>query len=168
MCGDKLVGELNNVETLCHLIITNNLENGTVIIPSPFNYHNTISIYIGFNKKTKNKVSFVNDFPFIESNVSLIGTLLSMDDTVDLTNPDALETLNSYVNTFFEDAITSYLYKTSKEYKSDIADFGRYALPKYLTWKDWTESDWLNNYENAFFKVSVDTKIQGGYLFTKF
>ena len=59
------------------------------------------------------------------------------------------------------------LYKTAKDFKSDIAGFGRYALPKYSTWNDWTSSDWLNNYQNAFFKVNVETEIQGGYLFTK-
>ena len=34
--GDKLVGELNNIETLCHLIITNDLKNATINITNPF------------------------------------------------------------------------------------------------------------------------------------
>jgi len=165
--GDKLVGELNNVETLCHLIITNKLESATVTVPNPFSYDTNISVNIELNKNTKNKVSFVNGYPFIESDVSLTGYVASLDPSIDLSKQENIETIDSYVNTFLEDLISSYLYKTAKNFKSDIAGFGKYALPKYSTWDDWISSDWLNNYQNAFFKVNVETEIQGGYLFTK-
>ncbi len=167
LCGDKLVGELDNVETLCHLIITNKLENATVIIPNPFDFNSTISVYINLNKKTENDVSFINGYPYIECNVNISGDILSIDESVDLTDPSALQTINSYVNTYLEDNITSYLYKTAKEFKSDIANFGQYVLPKYATWEDWIASDWLNNYQNSFFTVNVNTNIQSGYLFNK-
>lgn len=45
--------------------------------------------------------------------------------------------------------------------------FGEYVLPKYTTWQDWLDSDWLDNYQNASFKVSVHSNIQGGYLYNK-
>jgi len=166
--GDKLVGELNNVETLCHLIITNKLESATVTVPSPFNFDSNISIYISLNKDTENKVSFVNGYPFIECNVDVTGDVLTMNPSIDLTNSEYVDILNSYVDTYLEDIINSYLYKTSKEFKSDIAGFGKYVIPKYYTWNDWISSDWLNNYQNSFFEVTVTTNIQGGYLFTKF
>jgi len=164
--GDKLVGELDNIETLCHLIVTNKLENAIVTIPNPFNLSNNISVYISLNKDTKNKVSFINDFPFIECNVSVTGDVLSMEPSVDLTNSEYVDMLNSYVSKYLEGIIDEYLYKTSKEFKSDIASLGSFALSQYLTWDDWIKSDWLNNYQNSFFKVSVETNIQGGYLFT--
>lgn len=165
--GDKLVGELDNIETLCYLIVTNKLENATLTIPNPFNFDTTVAIYVSLNKDTQNKVSFVNGYPYIECNVSISGDILSLDPSIDLNNSNNVDTINSYLNTYLEDIISSYLYKTSKEFKSDISNFGKYALPEYLTWNDWIASDWLSNYENAFFKVNVDTKIQGSYLFTK-
>lgn len=166
--GDKLVGELNNIETLCHLIIINQLESATVTIPNPFSFDNNISINVKLNKTTDNKVSFINNSPFIECNISVTGNVLSMDPSIDLNNSEDIEIINSYVSTYLEDIITSFLYKTSKDLKADISGFGKYVLPKYLTWEDWIKSDWLNNYENSFFKVTVDTEIQGGYLFTEF
>lgn len=165
--GDKLVGELNNVETLCHLIITNELESATVTVPNPFSYDTNISVNIKLNKNTKNKVSFINGYPFIECNVYLTGNVLSLDQSIDLSKQENIETIDSYVNTFLEDLIKSYLYKTAKDFKADIAGFGKYALPQYLTWNEWVASDWLNNYQNSFFDVTVETEIQGGYLFTK-
>lgn len=165
--SDKLVGELNNFETMCHLIITNNLKNTIITIPNPYTYDTNLSIFIGLNKNTRNKVYFVNGYPYIECEVDIIGDVLSMEQSIDLNDTDTVNLLNSYISKYFQDNISSFLYKTSKEFKSDISDFGKYALPKYTTWNDWVESDWLNNYQNAFFKVTVNTNIQDGYLFTK-
>lgn len=165
--GDRLVGELDNVETLCHLIVTSELENATITVPNPFSIDSTISVYVSLLKPTKNKLKFVNGYPFIECDVKISGNVLSIDRSINLSDPYDLNVLDSYVNTYLKDSITEYLYKTSKSLKSDIAGFGKYALPKYATWKDWEESDWLNNYENSFFKVTVETNLQSGYLYNK-
>lgn len=166
--GDKLIGELNNIETLCLLIITNKLETATVTLPNPFNFNNNISVNIKLNKDTKNIVSFINNFPFIECDVYIIGNVLSMDPSIELNNSEYIETMNSYIATYLEKILNSFLYKTAKDFKSDIVGFGKYVLPQYLTWEDWIDSDWLNNYENSFFKINVNSEIQGGYLFTEF
>lgn len=164
---DKLVGELNNIETLCHLIITNKLENTTITIPNPFDSNSEISIYIHLSKDTEKHVELINGYPYIKCHSYITGNVLSLGDSLDLTNSSNLEILNSALNNYLEKNINDYLYKTSKKFKSDIAGFGKYLLPQYLTWQDWLDSDWLNNYENAFFEISVETQIQSGYLFNK-
>lgn len=164
--GDKLVGELNNVETLCHLIISNELENATITIPNPYDISNSISVFIGLNKNTKNTVKIINGYPYITSKIFITGNILTLDDTIDLSSDKTLKMLEDYINTYLEENITSYLYKTSKEFKSDIDNFGKYVVCNYLTWDDWINSDWLNNYQNAFFDISVDSTIQSGYLFS--
>lgn len=55
----------------------------------------------------------------------------------------------------------------SKEYKTDIDNFGKYVIKNYPTWNDWIESDWLSNYQNAFFTVHVETNVANGQLYTK-
>ena len=164
---DKLVGELDNIETMCHQIVTNELKNTIITIPSPYQYDANISIFLSLNKNTKNKVSFVNGFPFIECTVNVMGDVLSMEPSIDLNDTDTISLLDSYVNTYLENSLSDFLYKTSLEFKADINDFGKYALITSATWSDWTNSDWLNNYQNACFKISVNTVIQDGYLFTK-
>lgn len=165
--GDKLVGELNNVETLCHLAVINELENATISIPNPFASNSSISVYVFLSKPSSNKVTLVDGFPYIECNIYVSGNVLSMDRSVNLSSDYDLSVLNSYINTYLEDSIIEYLYKTSKELKSDIVGFGKYLLPNYSTWNQWENSDWLNNYQNAFFKVNVETNLQSGYLFNK-
>ena len=166
-CKDKLIGELDNIETMCHQLITNELNNTTITIPSPYQSDTNISISLSLNKKTKNKISFVNGFPFIECNVNVIGDVLSMEPSLDLNNIDTINLLNSCVNVYLENVLSDFLYKTSVELKADINDFGKYALIKYKTWDEWIDSDWLNNYQNTCFKITVNTDIQDGYLFTK-
>lgn len=165
---DKLVGELNNIETLCHMIISSELENATITIQNPYDYSSKISMHISLAKNTDCDVELVNGYPYINCNVSITGYVLSMSDTLDLSKEETLNTLNEAVSSYLEYCIQSYLYKTSKEFHSDIDNFGNHALPKYLTIQEWTSSDWLGNYQNAFFDVNVDANIVSGYLFNKF
>lgn len=44
--GDTLVGELNNIETLCHLLVTNKFKNATITIPNPYNFKSNVSLYL--------------------------------------------------------------------------------------------------------------------------
>lgn len=165
--GNKLVGELNNLETLCHLIVTNDLKNATINVTNPFEPSNNISFYINLNKKTKKKVSLVNNYPFIECEIWLTGNIPTIYSSIDLSNEDCMNTLNKALSDNIEAHVLSYLYKTSKSLKSDIVGFGEYLLPQYSTWQDWLDSDWEDNYQNSFFKVTVHSELQSGYLYNK-
>ena len=55
-----LSGELTAIETICHLIITNELEECFITIPSPFDEDSSIDLYITLDEATKNDVKIVN------------------------------------------------------------------------------------------------------------
>ena len=98
---------------------------------------------ISENKKTKHKVSFVNGHPFIECEIWLTGNVPTMYDSINLSDENCINVLNEELSSYIETQVSSYLYKTSKVYQSDIAGFGEYVKPKYLTWQEWIDSDWL-------------------------
>lgn len=166
--GDVLVGELNSIETLCHMIISNELKNATITIPSPINSNTNISINISLKKSTKNTVKILNDYPYINSNVWVTGYVLNVDDTLDLTDVKSVQEINEAVSAYLNYCIASYLYKTSKEFHSDIDDFGSQIIYNYLTNNDWEKADWLNNYKNSFFDVNVNCNIVSSNLFNRF
>ena len=141
--NDKLVGELNNLETLCHLIITNNLKNATINITNPFANNSSVSFYVNLNKLTKKNVSFVNNYPYIECEIWITGNIPTTYSNINLSDEDCLTTLNSALNDYIEAHILEYLYKTSKILKADIAGFGKYVLPKYATSQEFVNSDWI-------------------------
>ena len=165
--GDKLVGELNGAETLSHIIVTNNLKSAIITIPNPYKQDSVISVYITQAKKTKNSLKFVNNCPYITCDISINGNVLSLEEGLDYSNAEVVKTLEEYTNSYIKENILSYLYKTAKEYKTDIASFGRLGLKDYLTWQDWVDSNWASNYQNSFFSVNVNSTIQSGQLFTK-
>lgn len=165
--GDKLVGELDGSQTLSHMLITNNLKSAVISVPNPYSQGSTISMYITQSKGTKTNLKFINNYPYITCDINVSGDILSLEEGLDYSNEEVLKTIQEYTNTFLEQNIRSYLYKTAKEYKTDIASFGRYALKNYSTWTDWYNSNWAANYENSFFKVNVNSSIQSGQLFTK-
>lgn len=165
--GDKLVGELTGMESLCHLLVVNKFESASIAVPNPYDIDSVLSLYVTYDKHPKTSVKLVNGTPYIECDISLTANILSLDEDLNYSDKNTLNIIEQYTNSYLEKCLSSYLYKTSKEYKSDIANFGKHVLNNYLTWNDWIESDWLYNYENAFFTVNVDTTIESGQLYTK-
>lgn len=165
--SDKLVGELTAMETLSHLLVNNKFESATISVPNPYNIESITSLYITSNKAPKISVKLVNGTPYIECKIHVLGNILSLDKGLNYADKKTLRTIEEYTNSYLERNISEYLYKTSKEYKSDIENFGSHINHNYLTWNDWIESDWLSNYQNAFFSVKVDMSIQNSQLYTK-
>ena len=165
--NDKLVGELTGMETLSHLLIVGKFESANISIPNINDINSVTNLYITTTKSPKINVKLINGTPYIECNISLNANILSLDKNSNYSDEKNLETIKNYTDSYLEKSILSYLYKTSKEYKSDIDNFGKYVLNNYLTWNDWENSNWLSNYQNAFFTVNVDTTIYSGQLYTK-
>ncbi len=59
--GDKLVGELSGIETICHQIISNKLDTCTINIPSPFEEDKIISLRLRLANKTNNNVEITEN-----------------------------------------------------------------------------------------------------------
>lgn len=164
---DKLIGELNGMETMCHLLVVNKFESANISVPNIYDINSVTNLYITSNKSPKINVDIINGTPYIECSFSLDANVLSLDKNSDYSDRQNLKEIKNYTDSFLEKSILSYLYKTSKDYKSDIDNFGKYVISNYYTWNDWEESDWLSNYQNAFFTVNVDTNIYSGQLYTK-
>ena len=159
----KLVGELNGQETISHLIVTNKLDQCIINIPDPFSSDNLISISISLNN-TNNKVEFVNNAPYITVDTSIEAYILTYSDSSNYGTEEALGIIEKYINSYLATHISSYLYKTAKEFNSDISGFGKKVISKYTNINKWNESNWSNNYKNAFFHVNVSTDLEGSTL----
>lgn len=161
--GDKLVGELNGIECIAHLILTNELDNALISVPSPFESSNYIDLYIT-KSKCNTKVKLINGTPYIKPNINLSCRIISLaDDYKDLTEEN-IELIEEYAKYYVERFIYDYLYKTAKVFKSDITAFGKYAVSNFLTIDEWNNYNWLDNYQNSFFDVGIGVDIVSRYL----
>lgn len=167
---DKLVGELTGLETICHMIVSNELKSCTISIPNPLGDSETINLIIKLNNNCKNGVDIVNGTPHISSKIKINAKITSTtkestDDSTNYYKKENTELIESACNEYLEKNIINYLYKTSKNYQSDIDGFGKYAVKYFYTLQDWEEYNWLENYHNSIFNVEVETTLKSGYSF---
>lgn len=161
--GDTFVGELSSSQTLYHLIISNKFKSSVINIPSPFSDIDYISLYIT-KATSKNKAIIVNGSPYITCDVKISARVISSSISANYLTNENLKMIQDYANSYFKANIEEYLYKTSVEFRSDIAGLGKYAVRNYKTMDDWQKYNWLENYKNSFFNVNVHTNVISSYL----
>ncbi len=162
--SDKLVGELNGLETICHMIVTNKLNRCIIRIPSPINIDDYLDLNVRLVTKPKIKVTLLNNTPFIEISVKVNARIHSISEDSNNMNSKNKKEIENCLNKYLERNIKNYLYKTAKEFGSDISGFGKHAACNFLTWDDWISYNWNHNYSNSFFSVNVDSYLKSGYL----
>lgn len=162
--GDRLVGELNALETLSFLAIKNEIKSFLVSIPDPTNEENIIDIHFTPYISHSIEVDTSTSSPHIKINAKFTGKVYSATDNSNYLSSETFNILSNSCNKYLESTFSSLLYKTAKEYNSDIFSFGRYALPNFKTTNEWNDYKWLDNYKNAFFDVNIKTYITSGML----
>lgn len=161
---DKLVGYLSENQTLAHLILTNELQNSIVAIPSPFEEDVDIDIYITPRLDTKVKIDLIDGKPFISVNVFLSAKIVSVSNNHEFLNEDNINLLENSANEYLRKVMLDYFEATAYKYESDIGGLGKYVASKFLTWDDWNSFDWLNTYKYSSFDINVETTITSSYL----
>ena len=164
---DKLIGELDAIETVCFHILKNNLNGFIISVPEPEDNNSKIDLLITPKANTKIKVNLINGSPYIKIDTSFYAKMYSMDENTSYLNPNAIESISNICNKYLEDVLLSYLYKTSVEFKSDINGIGKYALSNFSTNTEFKNYNWVNNYTNSTFKVTVNTTVSSGFLLNK-
>ena len=160
---DKLIGEISREETLCYMLVSGKLKEAVINVPSPFEDADYVSLNIS-SVHSKNKVEIKNGTPFITCNISLSARVLSSTKTSNYLSKENSLALEYATNSYLNANITDFLYKTSKELKSDFIGFGRNAVRSFKTMDNWKNYDWLNKYQNSEFNVNVNTTVKSSYL----
>lgn len=162
-----LVGEMTAMDSICHLIVTGKLQNAIINIPDPYDMSEIINLSIVQVEKPDIQVELVNGAPYIYCDLELNSNIVSLSSDSDYATPEKLQTITDYANSYLETHITDYLYKTAKDFQSDVVGFGKYALPKFTTIQEWNEFNWRDNYVNSFFEANVDMTIVNSSLIQK-
>lgn len=164
---DKLVGELCALETTTYLAISNHIDRFLISVPDPDDVNSYIDIYLYPNGNTNVDIDTSTASPFIKVKTGFTGRIYSMSNNSQYLKPELLKNISETCNKYLESVFSDYLYKTSKEFKSDINGFGKYALGNFFTTEEYDNYNWCNNYQNAFFEVEIDTSIKSSMLITE-
>lgn len=156
---DKYVGDLSAIETLCYSLIEDDVDSFLVSMASPFDPNKKIDITVDSLSASSVQIDTSKENPVIDIKINLTAKTLTGQDTLDYSNTETLNTLNSCLKDYLSSQITNYLYKTSKEYKVDINEFYRVAKRKFLTIPEFENYNWAQKYENAEFNVEINSDI---------
>ena len=165
--GDKLVGELTALESLCHSIINNETNTFLVSIPNPKDNKSIIDLSASEYKKTSVDVNIANGSPLITINIYLNAKILSIDKNTNYLDDNFIEDISNATNNYLKSCISNYLYKTSTEFKTCIDKFDKFAVSHFLTNNDWDSYDWASSYTSAFFDVKIHTNVNSSLLLTE-
>ena len=163
---DKLVGKLTTTETLCNLIVTNKLKNCRLSIPDPEDENKAIDMFLNSETTPKIKVNIINGTPYIHLSVKMNSRVASINQISEYITNERIAKIEDSASYYLKTHLLNYLYKTSKEFNSDISGTGKYALNQFKTNSEFEAYNWLDNYENAFFNVDAKIHIRSNFLLT--
>lgn len=162
----KFRGELNEIETLCNLIVSNRLKSSEITIPSPFDENEFISLYIS-KAKSENTVHIIDGRPFIQCNVKISARILSNTTSSNYMSKENKKKIEEAASNYFTEQIANYINKTIMELKSDVSGFGNYAIrntKKFKNEKAWKDFNWGEKYQSAVFEVRTSVNLKSSYL----
>ena len=164
---DVLVGELNSIETLCFSIIRNQVNGFLISVPNPNKTNSYIDLYITPLSSPKIDVKILNGTPYINIDCRFTGRIYSMEEGSDYLDASMLNEISDSCSSYLKSTIMDYLYKTSKNLKSDINGFGKTARKNFLTLDDFYHYNWKEKYKDSFFNVNIDSSIRSSSLLTE-
>lgn len=165
--NDKMVGTADVLDSISHLILTNELQESLITIPNPFESNSYIDLEIKNNKNSKINISMVNNTPFITCNLYLTGNIKTSGKNFDYTSNENIEMVEYYAKNYIENIILDYLYKLSKEYNTDVLELQRILSRKCFTNFDLANYKFNEVFKDSLFKVNVNLQIESTHLFSK-
>lgn len=164
---DFMVGHLDAINSIAHLIITNGLNSTIITTNNPFDEAEQLDLEISLYKKTDIDIDLINGSPLISISVYPEGTIKSSGSTFNYISDENINLVEKTVNTYFENLLREYLYNISKNFNSDIIGFKGLYRSAFATKEDFNEIHWDEIFQDSFFNVSVFTEVNSSNLFNK-
>ena len=156
------IGDLTAEDTLCHTLISGEVNSFLLTINNTKIYENYLDIELFENMSPKISVEIENNNPKININIKLIGRISGIKNGINYSDEPSnldLDKISRAAEDTIKRCITDYLNKTSTEFKCDIDYFYNYAKRRFITVQDWKNYDWSSKYTNSKFDVNVEAKV---------
>ena len=165
--NDKFRGELTATETICHLLINNDLDSCIISIDNPIVESEKMELQLFPSKKTKITINIIDGIPHISIKLYLNADVMTLEQDIDYENSETLEKISSAAKNYLINELNKYLNKISKEYNCDIDKFYSKAIGHFATIPEWKNFNWKEKFKNAVFNVDLDFNVTSSLLVTK-
>lgn len=166
---DKMCGKLTALETICHLLIQNNVDSCIVSIDNPFpeNGEKKIGLNITPSKKSKIDVKIEDGIPHIFIKISVNSSILTLETNMNYQNQEVLNSFSNSAEEYFKKEFNNYFNKISKKYGTDIDCFGIKALSNFSTQQEWKDFNWHEKFKSAKFDIDINVDVVSSQLLNK-
>ncbi len=154
--NEKLRGELTAIETVCHLLIQNEIDTCIISIDNPLDSEKKTELSLYPKKKSKVSVKIEDDIPKISVEINLDADILTIEDDVNYSSEEVLTIYSEATEDYLEEHFKEYFNKISKEYSTDIDGFSHDALSNFLTDAEWKAFKWNEKFKCSEFDISVN------------
>lgn len=155
--NDKLIGELNKMETRGFLWATKELNRGTLDLTCPCRAGHVVIEILESHPKIKPKM--INNKITMDINVFVRGNIVEFTCLEeDITSQLFIDEIEKITEDVISKEIATAIEKT-KEYDADIFKFGELLIKKYPEQKEAIESDWNTLYTNIKVKKNINAII---------
>jgi len=158
--GDKMVGSLDEYETIHYLLAVNKLKAVTYSIIDSKYEKSAITFKIRSNG-VKVRIDLSDrEKPKINVNINIEADIESIQSEFNYENLKHIEELNKLLGQELLKGINKVLEKVQTEFQADIFGFGKWAAGKFLTIKEWEEYNWNEKFPNADIQTKVVVNIR--------
>lgn len=164
---DVMVGNLDVLSTISHLMVMNELETCVLQIPHPLEANEVINLDVQLYKDSTIDVDIVNNTPYITINIYPSASILSSGRSYDYTTNKSIQEIEYAANDYITSMVSKYLYQISKNLNSDIVGFSGIYSAKVPTKEDFDKVHFSEIFQESFFKINVNTEINSSNLFNK-
>lgn len=166
---DRFCGELTAVESICHLLIQNEVDSCIVSIDNPISEKESKKMELQLFPRQNSKINITieNDVPHISLNLYLHADIMTLDKDIEYETDEILLKISNSTKDYLTTQFSNYLKKVSTEYESDIDNFCTKATAHFLTMSDWENFNWNEKFKNAKFDINIDVNVLSTMLVTK-
>lgn len=165
--NDRMIGSLNILDSIAHLVLTNELNTCVLSIQSPFDESEIIDLDLNLYKKTLINIDVINNSPFANVSIYPEAIIRSSGENFNYTNFNNISKLEIATNNYLKSIIKNYLYLITRNFNSDICGLKGIYQSELLTKNDFEKIHWDNIFKDTFFSINVNTRINSSNLFEK-
>ena len=166
--NDKMCGKLNTIETMCHLLLKNEIKTCIISVNNPYPNTNKDKIELSLvpTKKSKIYVEIKDDIPYIYIDLNLKASIITLEDNIDYDNNEVLKTFSDTATDYLKNSYKNYFAKL-KDYGIDIDCFSNKALSHFSTNQEWEEFNWTEKFKSAVFEINPNINVTSSLLITR-
>ncbi len=156
---DKMKGFFDTGETRVLSILLNRFEGSYFSVPDPLAPKYQVTLNLRNGRAPKITVDISGEKPVIHLDVLIEGEMTGNPSGISYEQPEYLQLLEAEIANLLQQQLADMLAR-AQEWEADVADFGYYIRPKFLTMSELKAYQWDKRFPQATITIKVKAEIR--------